>query len=47
MKPWNGQRLSLATVSKQRVLNKAGEISAADLTGVELAIKVQLALAFG
>jgi mRNA interferase MazF len=34
----------LTTVSKARLLNLAGRLSAADLKGVEQAIKVQLAL---
>jgi mRNA interferase MazF len=34
----------LTTVSKQRLENRVGRVSEADMRGVELAIKVQLAL---
>lgn len=34
----------LTTVSKIRLINRAGRLSAADLKGVEQAIKVQLGL---
>lgn len=34
----------LTTVSKQRLLNKAGELSAGDMAGVERAISIQLDL---
>jgi len=35
----------LTTVSKSRLLNRVGRLSAADLKGVEKAVKLQLALA--
>jgi len=34
----------LTTVSKQRVMNKVGELTLEELAAVELAIKVQLGL---
>jgi len=34
----------IATVSKSRLLNKEGDLSLSDLTGVERAIKIQLDL---
>lgn len=43
-KPHKGMADQLATVSKQRLKNRVGRLSVADMQGIEQAIKVQLAL---
>ena len=43
-KPHKAMADQLATVSKQRLENRIGRLSAADMRAVEQAIKVQLAL---